>query len=472
VTHDTPPLLAELPGLPWQQRPQAAYSDEILAYAAGLDPASDAYRLLCATMRAASVYSRSWEAAVKDRRPRGTADRLDWRHKLARGEGGIPTATPANLGLILRQWAPFESVRLNGLTLEAEIAGQAFKPGDNFRWREQVEKTFGTVFTAELMTSGLEAIAEEREYHPVVDYLNGLTWDGEERLWRVSSDMLDAGDDPLHRRMVECFFVGAVNRMYRPGSQHDSVLVLFDPHGGVKKTTFFRTVARGWAAAGDIDPRDRDTYLKAHQQWIQIFDEIDDLTTSYEWPAMRRWITELDDVFRAPYARMPKRHLRRFLFAGTTNKHELLPARDSASSRRFHVLRVGPKDPYERIATVKSVLDQLWAEARDKWLKATDQGRSEIKDFTHWLDPTEETRREAGARRYQEQSILDERVEGYIRDKAGADITMDKLLMGALGVPWDQVTKAVKEARASGAILRRQGYEKHDTGSGTVWRKG
>ena len=80
----------------------------------------------------------------------------------------------------------------------------------------------------------MQVIAEENAFHPVRDYLDGLTWDGEPRLsdWlrRYGGAVIESAE---HLGYVEAVsravLVSAVARIYRPGAKVDTMLIMEGP---------------------------------------------------------------------------------------------------------------------------------------------------------------------------------------------------------------------------------------------------
>lgn len=68
-------------------------------------------------------------------------------------------------------------------------------------------------------------------YDPIVEYLNGLTWDNTERLDTLFVDYLGAADNEYTREVTRKMFVGAVARAYEPGSKFDNMLILSGRQG-------------------------------------------------------------------------------------------------------------------------------------------------------------------------------------------------------------------------------------------------
>lgn len=457
-------LVSAVEAAPKAGRTELVLAPEALAFAASLQ---ELERMrLKQRLKAAGVVVSDWwravEAIVRARRVRVDEDAPDWQRDLTRGENGHPIATARNTGLILRNWQALESLRLNGLTLEAELHGKPLSDGGYFRLRESIEEQFKVVLSSELIQDGTAAVAEDRTYHPVRDYLDTLpAWDQNPRLRRIHETILLAPADPLYGRMVEAWFVSAVARIYDPGCQVDTCLCLFSEKGGQKKGTFFRVVARDlWMTSGHVDPSEKDTVLVAHQSWIKLLDEVDDLTKRAEWSALKRWMTDPVDSFRPPYGRRPARFPRRFVFGATTNKQEFLPP-DSAAARRFWTIPVGDVGNAQ-MALLKDRLDQLWAEARHLYFAATANGslRAPAESFLYWLKPEEEAHALSLAGHHQTDPVWLDKVQAWLESPQRGAVTVwrtTEILEGALKL--DKPDAHTKTARDNvGDAMRRLGY--------------
>jgi predicted P-loop ATPase len=267
--------------------------------------------------------------------------------------------------------------------------------------------------------------------------------------------------------MLQCFLVGSVARTYCPGSKVDTILTLFSARQGRKKTLFFSSLFYGSVYAGYIDTRDKDTVLCANTSLCTLIDEVDEFTTRSEWPAVKRWVSEPESTFRAPYARRPRKWPRRFVIGATTNRDDIL--RDETGSRRWHILSVGPKGIDTRTDRLIEMRDQLWAEAKEVYLGGTMQCTREPTPYLWWLTPEEEERREAGAKNYEERTIIDEKVDAYVRGLALRPVRLQDVLEHALGVEHAELGRDGRLEHRAAAALRRAGYESRGGRAGRVW---
>jgi hypothetical protein len=88
----------------------------------------------------------------------------------------------------------------------------------------------------EHITDAANALCLEHTFDPVVDYLNGLKWDGAPRLDNWLATYLGADDTPLNRAIGRATLVAAVRRVRHPGCKFDHILTLEGPEGKGKST--------------------------------------------------------------------------------------------------------------------------------------------------------------------------------------------------------------------------------------------
>ena len=90
--------------------------------------------------------------------------------------------------------------------------------------------------------SAIRIVANENRYHPIRDYLNGLQWDGTERIAHVLHHFLGAAEDEYTCEAMKIFLLGAIKRVFQPGCKFEIMLCLVGGQG-VGKSSFFRLLA-------------------------------------------------------------------------------------------------------------------------------------------------------------------------------------------------------------------------------------
>lgn len=214
----------------------------------------------------------------------------------------------------------------------------------------------------------IRAAAVMDTFHPVVDYLRRLQWDGVARVdtWleRYCAAVISDSHRPRlaeYVRMVGRFWlISAVARVMRhkTGAKVDTMLIL-EGLQGLGKSEVFRILAVQpvWHSESRLDIHAKDTLQNMQGKWIWELAELEALARS-DAGAIRAFLTVQSDFFRAPYAAAPEDHPRQTVFCGTTNDSQYL--RDPTGGRRFWPVRCdGPPD----LVALRADVHQLWAEA-------------------------------------------------------------------------------------------------------------
>lgn len=201
-------------------------------------------------------------------------------------------------------------------------------------------------------------VAKRWEYHPIIDRLIRLSWDGEKRLERLFVDYLGTPDTPYHRETAKQFLLGCIARVFSPGHKFDYVPVLAGEQG-VRKTTFVETLAFDkWAGELTVDmDGDKDAVEQMLGMWILELGELVSLRRS-EIESQKGFISRRSDRVRLAYDKRMSTFPRQCLFMGTTNEYEYLK---DDKNRRFWPIEV----TVDSIDTdkLRGQMDQIWAEA-------------------------------------------------------------------------------------------------------------
>jgi putative DNA primase/helicase len=257
------------------------------------------------------------------------------------------------------------------------------------------------------------SIALENSFHPVLNYLNSLAWDGVPRLDTWLSTYLSSPHNKYTCAVGKCWLISGVARMYKPGCKVDHVLLLEGPQGFMKSMALNVLASDEFFLDDFADIHDKDGKLKFHRAWIVEMAELVGARHS-AIDTLKAFLTCKDDIFRAPYDRRPQSHPRTNIFAATTNN--ATPFADETGNRRFWPVACGKIE----IEKLRADRDQLWAEAVARF-----------KGGEHWWFDAPELNKladEEQAKRYQS-GHLDEIIEAFLgnptqrRDFAGAAVT-------------------------------------------------
>jgi predicted P-loop ATPase len=213
----------------------------------------------------------------------------------------------------------------------------------------------------------IEAVARENPSHPVLNYLNALTWDGTARLDAWLVDHCGAADTPYSRAVGAAWMVSAVARVYRPGCKVDTALIL-ESRQGLQKSSALRVLGGEWFSDGIGDLSSKDTLLQMQGCWIIELAELDAVGRS-EVSRIKAFMSTASDRFRPPYAKRSADFPRQCVFAGTVNPERGYLS-DPTGARRFWPVKAADGKPASwviNLARLAGARDQLWAEAAHRF---------------------------------------------------------------------------------------------------------
>ena len=205
------------------------------------------------------------------------------------------------------------------------------------------EQTYGLT-SEKKMTAALSIVANENCYHPIQDVLNGLVWDGTPRIRSCLHHFLGADESDYVEEMLKHFLLGAIRRVFRPGSKYEEMLCLVGGQGA-GKSSFFRLLAiRDEWFSDDLKKLDDDrVYLKLQGHWIIEMSEMLATSSAKSIEEIRSFISRQKETYRTPYEAQPKDRLRQCVFGGSSNTLDFLPL-DRAGNRRFLPIMIYPEN--------------------------------------------------------------------------------------------------------------------------------
>jgi putative DNA primase/helicase len=222
-----------------------------------------------------------------------------------------------------------------------------------------------------IVGQALKVVAACRIVHPIREWLRTLTWDGVPRVNSWLCRIGGSADTAYVRAVAKNYLIGAVARVYKPGSQVDSMPV-FEGKQGVRKTSMLQVLfSEQWFMSFSGTIGDKDSYQVLLRKWGVEFGELDALSKS-QVSTIKRYITERTSRYRPSYGSKAQDFAKQCVFAGTTNRDDYL--KDVTGNRRFWPVKVpGIKLPDGSIGVDLKLLaverEQLWAEAVHRYKK-------------------------------------------------------------------------------------------------------
>lgn len=299
------------------------------------------------------------------------------------------------------------------------------------------------IHSINVVTNAIHAVCTDNGYHPVQDYLNGLEWDGIERLdeWLVRYQ--GAEGTAYTRAVARMFLISAVARIMQPGCQADHMLVL-EGDQGIGKSQTLQALAEPWVLESLRDMKGKEGKEQIQGRWLVEVSELDAMRRSDKETA-KAFISTRIDVFRPSYGRYANEFPRQCVFIGTTNSEQYL--RDETGNRRFWPIKCSAIDT----DGLRLARNQLWAEAvtayqaGEKW-HMVDQGLKK-------MARTEQDKR-------YEEDAWESAISDWLKTRSGSSVTQLQVMEQCLDLQRHQQHRGTG-GRVSD-IMKRCGWVRQD----------
>lgn len=373
-----------------------------------------------------------------------------WRLLMHRSNSGGLLAHMINVSLILgndERWAGVLGFNaFSGKTMKLRTPPYGGEPGewsdlDDMLTTEWLAQQYGLLVKSGAVLEAVSVTAAKNAYHPVRNYLNGLTWDGQPRLDRWLTEILGVEDSDYTRKVSARWMIGAVARVMQPGAKVDNVLIL-EGSQGKGKSTALSILGGEWFMDTPFVLGDTEAFQQIRGKWIIELGELDAFNKADSTKA-KQFFSASVDTFREKYGRRSADLPRQCVFAGTTNQEEYL--KDTTGNRRYWPVRVETV----HLDGLRQMKDQLWAEAT---------ARYRVGDIW-WVEREEASLFEEQQEARYTTDAWEYRVRIWLDQLIGDTATADQILAGALNM--DPGHWGKPEQMRVGYIMNRLGWRRH-----------
>ena len=241
--------------------------------------------------------------------------------------------------------------------------GREWTDNDDNNLQLYFEKGYG-LRNSTVILKAFDIAAHRRAFNSVEEYLNGIRWDGVNRVTTLFIDYLGCADNEYTRQVATVTLVGAVRRAVISGCKWDYVPILVGPQGK-GKSKFLASLGMEWFSDSiqGFDGKEAAELLQG--TWINELPELAGFNKS-ETNRIKQFITKTDDYYRSAYGRRSEHHPRHCVFIGTTNDDEFL--KDPTGNRRYWPVNCFVNEPAKNIDDLynsRELVGQIWAEAYD-----------------------------------------------------------------------------------------------------------
>lgn len=381
-----------------------------------------------------------------------------------RGRATLSTAAQAvrdltaEIGVIFMETFTNKLHVIPGPVLEGQQA-RPWTDHDLLQVQEYLQLHGGLSTVSERTTeAAVMLVAGERKRDVLVDYLQGLTWDGVTRIRTWLEQAYGVAQEPYYEAAGKVWILGMVARALSPGCKMDDMPILEGPQGIKKSQSIRELTGAAWFADLEYAPNDKDFILQIQGRWAVEISELQGFNKS-EANGIKGFLSRQTDPIRRPYGRIVEDLGRRCVLVGTTNNHEYL--KDPTGGRRFWPIPVQRVD----LDWIRANRDQLFAE-----------GVALYKAGERWWVEDEGVR--AKAREMQESRTQEDPWSSVIHawlvgEYESTGITTARILSDALDIPKDRHTQR-EQIRVSNVMTGLGWVKKQETIHGKrdrYWRR-
>lgn len=228
--------------------------------------------------------------------------------------------------------------------------------------RHYIEKTYG-ISNISKTKDALDIILSANSFHPLKDYLNSLSWDGESRVDTLFIDYLGADDNEYVRAVTRKALVAAIARIYKPGTKFDNMLTLVGSQG-IGKSTILNKLGGVWFSDSFNFHLlgKKDAFEQLQGAWIIEVGELTGLKKA-DIEGAKNFLSKREDRYRVAFGKRNEYFPRQTVFFGSTNNQNFL--RDATGNRRFWPVQTMVQSPTKNVFIdfTEEERGQVWAEA-------------------------------------------------------------------------------------------------------------
>lgn len=292
----------------------------------------------------------------------------DWAMGLVKSDTGKLIECWQNVNTLLThlpEWAgtiAFDAFSQVSVKLKETPTGSPageWTPNDEYllgMWLSQRHQF--TLKSLATINTGVMACANANRFHPVLDWLKTLAWDGKARLATWLHECLGAEQSEYADLVGRFFILNMVRRVQQPGCIMRYVPVL-EGAQNMGKSTALRLLAQPWFSDVHLDLTSKDAFELIQGVWLLEISEMGAFNKS-EITRVKHFVSTVEDSWVPKYVRGRIKVKRQVMFSGSTNEGQYL--KDWTGGTRYLPIRCLVTGAIE-LERLQAMRDQLFAEA-------------------------------------------------------------------------------------------------------------
>lgn len=301
------------------------------------------------------------------------------RNGLAKTDDGKVRQTIANAIYVLENDPLLKgAIKRNELSCKTDIVkdmnwrrrSTTFTDTDFNNIMLRMEKKYGIIRDKNIKRA-IDIVGNSNHYHPIVEKLESLEWDGKERLRHLFPRYLGIPETDYTYEATRLMMMGAVHRVFYPGIKFEYMICLVGGQG-VGKSSFFSLLAmeNEWFSDDIRKLDDENVYRKMQGHWIIEMAEMLATCNARSVEEIKSFLSRQSETYKVPYETHPEDRPRQCIFVGTSNNADFLPF-DRSGNRRFIPLfadrNKAEHHPMDDEEETLAYVEQCWAEIMDKF---------------------------------------------------------------------------------------------------------
>lgn len=246
----------------------------------------------------------------------------------------------------------------------------------------------------ELIYDSVVHEASKKRRHPIRTFLANLPeWDSIPRIETIICELFDIKPNTFYREASKSWWCGMIQRIMRPGSKYDMMLVISGEQG-IGKSQFGKSIATLYWNGGmetiDSQPNffgddelpfdKKDAYEQLNGIMIYELPEFEKYYKKSDTSTIKSFLSKTSDKYRKSYGRRVSEYRRQCVFIATTNDNK--PLRDRTGNRRFLPFYANASKHYSRLYDPKIWNEEIRNQCLAEALHYFNEGYNPMESFS------------------------------------------------------------------------------------------